>query len=393
MPQTGSVSTHPDRAVSRTRPGGRRRTRSRRAEPSPARRRAPRPRRRSSSPSRVRRNATPSPAARPRRRAGPSRPSAYSGSKNDWYSPAASSCGSPGSPRSTRSSATGRIRATTPAIRGPSSSHDHSSSSSSRSCARIGPASRSGAIRWRVTPIAVSPFRTAQATGIGPRCRGRSDGWKLTIPSGGTASASGGIFQGNPAQSARSGSSMRSKRRHPVARRRHEHVKPLRRGHDVPARVEAVPGRGPHAEEPDRLVAERLQAVRVALDCLRDLGDQGDAHHAPGQHQHPPGLRRRARGRSRRSPGRAGTSGRAARAARAGRRARGRAGPASATAGSSEPYIVPVRNFSRRLNSAGVEVEPLARWPGGRRSRRCRPLRVHRSASADVSGLPTTSNA
>ena len=55
-------------------------------------------------------------------------------------------------------------------------------------------------------PISSSPSRIAHATGSGPRWRGRSDGWPLSQPSRGTASASGGIFHGKPMQTTRSGS-------------------------------------------------------------------------------------------------------------------------------------------------------------------------------------------
>ena len=62
----------------------------------------------------------------------------------------------------------------------------------------------------------------------------------------------------------------------------------------------------------------------------------------------------------------------------------------SATAGSSEPYIVPVRNFSRRRNSPGSRS---SRSPvgGSPTITVVPPLRVKRNAVALVSGNPTAS--
>jgi len=55
-------------------------------------------------------------------------------------------------------------------------------------------------------PISVSPLLTAQPNGVGPRYFGSSDGWPFTQATVGTASASGGMRQGNAVQMSRSGS-------------------------------------------------------------------------------------------------------------------------------------------------------------------------------------------
>ena len=50
------------------------------------------------------------------------------------------------------------------------------------SAPRSGPVSSPASMRIRVTPVSVSPARIAAGMGVAPRCRGSSDGWRLSAP-------------------------------------------------------------------------------------------------------------------------------------------------------------------------------------------------------------------
>ena len=49
----------------------------------------------------------------------------------------------------------------------------------------ISPASGFSVMKWRVTPVSVSPFTSTQLTGALPRYFGSSEPWRFIAPSGG----------------------------------------------------------------------------------------------------------------------------------------------------------------------------------------------------------------
>ena len=63
-----------------------------------------------------------------------------------------------------------------------------------RACATIGPVSSPSSIRIRLTPVVSSPARIVAGIGVAPRCRGRSDGWRLRAPCRSSRSAAGTIW-------------------------------------------------------------------------------------------------------------------------------------------------------------------------------------------------------
>jgi len=64
--------------------------------------------------------------------------------------------------------------------------------------------SKSSSMRWMVIPMSGSPLRIAQRAGAGPRYFGNKDEWILIKPNRGMLSTWGGIFHGNPYETARS---------------------------------------------------------------------------------------------------------------------------------------------------------------------------------------------
>ena len=116
-----------------------------------------------------------------------------------------------------------------------------------------GPVSSSASMRWNVMPISSSPFRIVHATGTGPRCRGRSEGWPLSQPSVGTASASstgspcmqrGPVARRPEAVRARSGVTASARRGPPAARRACRRGRSFRIAHSGRERSGARRARG-----------------------------------------------------------------------------------------------------------------------------------------------------